>query len=275
MQQLTLDQHFARHFRLEGGALCARLGPLPIAAALDGLSRQSQLSAPAKFALSQKGSAELQTEIPLLAERRLCEKLADAALDAALLMTQADDMPLDEGELAIGPSEVEGALVELPWGFRQTDANRYQIDAAPAVDHAMRVSLVGTANNLRASTRTSLRSNSQEAYLALRYFALESNARLRLARISVAEREDGASIVWDAAVPSQLPAAGAVPAIVEAVVYAQMLTRRSFSALSDARVAAAYLRERPAAMGFAEQSPNARQPTRRTSQWTLQSQKIS
>jgi hypothetical protein len=252
MKQLTLDQHFARHFRLENDALCARLGPLPIARALAGLSWQSQLLVPAKFALSQTGDAELQAEIPLVAERRLCEKLADSALDAALLGEQTDDAPRDEDAPGTCRPEIEDALGELPWGFRETGADRYQIDAAPSVGHAMRVTVAGTAGALHAATRTSLRTDSQQARLAFRFLALESNNRLRLARIGVTDLDDGAAIVWDAVAPAGLPSAAAIPAIVDAVVHAQMLTRRSFSVLSDPRVAATYLRDRPSTSAFGE-----------------------
>ena len=54
MEQLTLDPG-NRRFRIEGHALCARLGPLPFDAALSGIAQQSTLDAPAKFSISRSG----------------------------------------------------------------------------------------------------------------------------------------------------------------------------------------------------------------------------
>ena len=246
MEQLSLEQHPDRSFRLEHAALCGRFGPLQPTTALSGLARQTQLAAPAKFAISQQGVAEIRAEIPLVAERSVCEKLADAALDAAILWPKVTPEPHDPGHTAFSEDELESALSQIPWGFRQNDVGRYQIDAAPAPGHAMRVTLDAEGAALRVSTCSSLRASSPEVHRALAVFALESNSRLRLARISVAESEEKADIVWDALLPATLPAAGGIPQIVEAVVYAQMFTRRPLSVLTDPRVADAYLLHRPA-----------------------------
>ena len=57
MQPLLLHpSRLERRFRVEGDALCARLGPLPLAAALSGIAQQSSLVAPAKFTLSGGGA---------------------------------------------------------------------------------------------------------------------------------------------------------------------------------------------------------------------------
>jgi hypothetical protein len=246
MQPSAIHENLARRFRIEPGAACARLGPLPLEAALAGVGWHCDLLVPAKFAVSRSGAAEIQAEIPLVAAPRTCEQLADAALDAAV------DGPLAGFEHparrpALADDEIESALSQLPWSFRRTDAGSHQIDATPAPGHAMRVTLAREGTTLRVSTTTSVRTVSPEIARALAYFALESNDRLRLARIGVRPGDEGAAIVWDWVVPEALPAAGAIPPVVEAVVFAQMLTRRPLRALADPSVAAAYLRHRPAA----------------------------
>jgi hypothetical protein len=286
--EMSLQKNLARQFRVDSGALCARVGPIPLEAALSALAWQNDLAAPAKFAISRishNGStAEILAEIPSVAERFVCEKLADAALDAALVGPLEESGPPDPSQTAFSDEELESALSQLPWGFRQRDAGSYQIDAAPAPGHALRVMLTAQGAALRASTATSVRAGSPEALRALAYFALESNARLRLARISVREKvgegKAGADIVWDAVAPGTLPV-GAIAPIVEAVVYAQMFTRRSLSVLADPRMAAAYLRDRPAARAGKSSKagkPGKRarqQPTGRTSKWMQQPQAIS
>lgn len=247
LEQLPFESNgLARCFRLEGDALCARLGPLPLTQALSGIARQSALAAPAKFTISRSGEAEIQAEIPLVAERQVCEKLADAALDAALLLTSAGSDPGEPDRAAFSDPEIESALSQIPWRFRQQDSGVFQIDAAPAPGHAMRVALVAQGGALRASTATSLRVGSPEIRRALEFFALESNSRLRLSRIGVAEENGTADIVWEGVVAATLPAAAAIAPIVEAVVYAQMFTRRSLNVLTDQRIAEAYLRHRTA-----------------------------
>ena len=247
MESLPLDGHLARRFRIESGALCARLGPLSLEAALSGMAWQEELLVPAKFALARGGDAELHAEIPLIADRRMCEKLADAALDAALLGPRGGDEPHESGSGAVSDEDVELALAQGSWGFRQRDAGRYQIDAAPAPGHAMRVMLDARHGALRASTRASFRAGSSHVGRALACFGLECNRRLRLARLSVAVEDGRADIVWDAVLAATLPVAGAIPPLVEAVVHAQLLTRRSLAVLTDPSVAGAYLDRRPTA----------------------------
>ena len=245
MEQLPLEKPLARRFWLEPGVLGARIGPVPLPKGLSGVAWQADLAAPAKFAQSRSGEVEILAEVPLVAERRVCEKLADAALDAAILWPEVRSEPRDPSRTVFSDQDVESALSQIPWGFRQKDAGLYQIDAAPAPGHAMRVTLAAQGSVLRVSTSTSVRACSPEARRALAIFAMESNRRLRLARIGVAEANEGANIVWDAVLPAALPAAAAIAPVVEAVVYAQMLTRRSVSVLADPRVANVYLRQRP------------------------------
>jgi hypothetical protein len=97
------------------------------------------------------------------------------------------------------------------------------------------------------------------------HFALEVNPRLRLARVAVEDAEDaGVRIVWDALLPSTAPLEQGIPPVAEAVVHAQVLTRRAFAALKDERVASAYLRLRGA--DAAEQSDAGRSQAAR--RWT-------
>ena len=247
MEQLPLETNTARRFRMEDGALCARFGPVPLPAAISGLSFQSDLPGPTRFAIARSGHAEIQAEVPLVAERRLCEKLLDAAIDDGLAGRSAARKSDDPQNAPMSDPEIESALSQLPWGFRQRDTGRYQIDAAPAPSHAMRVMLELKGAALCASTATSLRGCPPDVHHALCCFALESNSRLRLARINVAATEEGVDIAWDSLLPAALASAGAISACVEAVVYAQMLTRQSFSVLANPRVAGAYLAQRPPA----------------------------
>ena len=193
-----LDEPLLRRFRTDGGALCARLGPLALADVQAGIASQAELASPAKFVISRDGDAEIHAEIPLVAERVTCEKLADAALDAAILCLTGLTRPKspkaaseppdhDAGAAAFGEDEIESALSQLPWRSRQLDTGSYQIDAAPAPAHAMRVMLTGQGAGLRASTITAVPVGSPAVRRALVYFALEANARLPLARVRVAD----------------------------------------------------------------------------------------
>ena len=95
-------------------------------------------------------NANREREIPLVAERQGCEKLADAALDAALLLTTAASDPREPDRVAFSDPEIESALSQIPWRVRQQDTGVFQIDAAPAPGHAMRVMLVAQGAALRA-----------------------------------------------------------------------------------------------------------------------------
>ena len=97
----------------------------------------------------------------------------------------------------------------------------------------------------RVHGHTLLRAAGELARHAIEVFALESNRRLRRARISVVRGDDEiVRVIWDAVAPSE-PALGAcLPPLVDAVSGARSETQRALSALSCDAVAQAYLNQR-------------------------------
>jgi len=245
-----------RHTFTESRGVGATLMPLSHAAAVAGIAHQAALAVPAKFILTTEGQAGIQAELPRVLETVECRKLAGEALDAALAWVDSVSMggtpPIagssraasdDGGE---GSQELESALDQLPWSWRQIEADHYQVYASPAPGIALRVSVSWCDRvGLRVSSETRLRATAPIARQAMGHFALEANPRLRLARASVEDvDEGGARIVWDAVLPSAAPLQLGIAPMAEAVVHAQALTRRAFAALEDERVARTYLRLR-------------------------------
>ena len=80
------------------------------------------------------------------------------------------------------------------------------------------------------------------SFPALVRYALETNRRLRLARLSLGTGGGAAAwVVWDAVIPAELPLAAALREGVGAVTAARALTEAPLRALADPIVADAYL----------------------------------
>jgi len=215
---------------------------LTIECTLSQLERQPQLAAPAKLALCGRGDAELLVEI----SRGLDTRLALAAAETALGHARAwlEGAPIPPGSDAVRAA-IEEALCELDWSFE------------PQADGALHARLPGAetaALQIEASAGEQLRV-SHELLLPLRgaepeilaRFALESNRRLRFARLSLVPAEAGhVRAVWDAVLGMHPCAPDALRDAARAVLYARELTAGGLRALRHASVRQAFQRLRTA-----------------------------
>jgi hypothetical protein len=229
--------------------------PLPsIDASLRNLSRQSALMAPAKLTLSPAGLALLLAEVPASDDRERGAETVRAALRTAALWVSGHGPTDDRGREGRAPDAteasaarwIEDALGTLAWTWERDDGDAYRIVAASA-SAAARLAPVAQGRGVRVWLEPRpLRTAAPGVELAIRLFALEVNARFRLARLSVGGPGDGGSsgvltVAWDTVV---LPDVGGVRWLalaIEALAVADAETRRALRALTTATVAAAYV----------------------------------
>ena len=233
-------------FRMQYGRLHleATSEPIALPSAIAALERQPELAAPVKLIRLRAGDAALMAEIPHALSRTASEDLAFRALETAWHWLADGDAGAAAGaDDAMLFERVEGVLEELHWSWERLESGGYRIDAE-GVEGIYRVRISVLADGgLRLSTSTTVRASAIEAKHALLHFALESNRRLRLARLSVATSEGGrARAVWDAVLPAALPPERTLIGALEAVVGARVATGRALGALGDPRVARSYLR---------------------------------
>jgi hypothetical protein len=247
----------------------ATVGPIALGEACSSLARQSALMAPVKLAMGADGMAALLAETPAGA---FAGAEVWAALDAAL-STAWDWLQADAGvdareavhdrrsgaqtirAVAAGASPASGEPL--------ADARIPELLRAAGWEWAVeeigyRVRLVGEAPTLRvtplagdglrvAVEAVPIRVASDASAQALSLFALDVNARLRLARVSVAIADDVARVGWDAVLwggEGAGPSADWLNDAVEAVVGAHADTARAARAVASREVATAYLRAR-------------------------------
>ncbi len=224
----------------EGGMLVATLG-CPGLAPETALARQPELLAPVKLAAAAGGGAELRAEL-LRARGVDTEALARSALERAGVWLAGDGGPVADVE-AVDAEEVAAGLAELPraWAWEPRGADGFHVHAT-AFGTSARIVVEARAGTARAFVRSAVPATGLETRAALVHFALEANARLRLARIGVAADDDGtARLTWDAVASPGVALERALPAAVEAVAGAHAATRRALRALSHAAVARIYL----------------------------------
>jgi hypothetical protein len=255
----------ALRFQIHQGRLHleATSEPIAIRSAFAALERQPELAAPVKLVALGAGEAALMAEIPRALAEAVCEDLARRALEAGWRWLEGGDAKASAGgDDAKLFERVERALEELRWSWKRLEGGGYRVDAE-VPEGVYRVTIAALAvGELRLSTSTTVRSRTVETRRALLHFALESNRRLRLARLTVAEAEgERARAVWDAVLPAVLPPESTLIDAVEAVVDARVATGRALGALGDPRVAQSYLRLQeggaPPATGAATVSPGA------------------
>jgi hypothetical protein len=250
--------------RLEAELLVATLSPLARTARAS-LARQPELLAPVKLALSARGDLELRAELlrgrgveaESLALRELARAKAWLA-DAAAPVSGVE--PPDAEAIAAG-------LAELPkaWAWESREDGSFQVHAT-AFGMSARLSIEACEGTARAHVHSAVPAGARDTREALVQFALESNARLRLARIGVAVADDSAArLTWDAVAPPGVALERSLPAAVEAVVAAHAVTQRALRALSHAGVARAYLDARCEAAARASSRPGAGKVKRRES----------
>lgn len=213
------------------------------------LARQSELPAPAKLALGPDGGPELRAEV--LRDRGVdAPKRARGAIDSARLWLNAgrSDVagPGPEGLEAaetLDPEALLAGLGELPraWAWEPRDEGGFHVHAT-AFGASVRLVVEEAGGAVRAIVRSALPAPGERSAAALANFALDANRRLRLARIGLGARPgDALPVSWDAVASPGAPLERAVPAMVEAVVFAHAATRLSLRALCQEAVAQTYL----------------------------------
>ena len=254
-----LPQQLMQTVRLETDAriVIACFGPL---AAEDrhALARQVDLVAPAKLALSRDGDCELRAEVLRVdgldgtdgangLDGADAEKLAIRALDVGRVWLAGETLPPPGA-----PAQAEGlagAIAELPpaWAWEPAEDGGFRVHAT-AFGESVRLSVHAVAGSARVMARSILATPDPDAGPALLRFALETNRRLRLARIGLATPNgESTAVTWDAVTPSGMELSSVLPATVEAVVRAHAATRRSLRALCHLAIARHYLDAREAA----------------------------
>jgi hypothetical protein len=254
----------ASRVRLEAELLVATLSPLA-GTARASLARQPELLAPVKLALSARGGLELRAE--LLRGRGVdAESLARRELALAKVWLADTAAPVS----GVGGPDAEAiaaGLAELPkaWTWEPREDGSFQVHAT-AFGTSARLSIEACNGTARAHVNSAVPAGSRDTREALVQFALETNARLRLARIGVATADDSAArLTWDAVAPPGVALERSLPAAVEAVVAAHAVTQRALRALSHAGVARAYLDARCKAAARGSSRPAAGKGKRRES----------
>lgn len=208
-------------------------------AARAALARQPALRAPAKLACAATGGVELCVE--LLNQTGLdVEQEAEGVLTRAsawLAGLEGDrDVPSCDGEI------LASALACLPTAWTsETRADGGHHVHATAFGDSVRLRVEASGGGARVFVESAVPTADPESVRALMRFALEANARLRLARVSVAAHGGAVRVTWDAVTSPGAALERAVPAVVEAVAGAHATTRRALRALGHAPVARAYL----------------------------------
>ena len=255
-----MDGAMTGDFQVRAGPLQleATSEPLALPLALAALPRQPDLAAPAKLVLLRGGEAALMVEIPHALPRADGEALVLRALEAGHRWLDEDDNAADGTAGPAGSTRgngsgsgnetawesVEQVLGELAWSWRPLESGGYRVDVG-GPDGSFRVqidALPAPSGGLHLSTSAAVRVGAPEAKRALPHFALESNRRLRLARLGVtATGAERARAVWEVVLPAPLPLERTLRGALEAVVGARVATARALGALGEPQVAGAYL----------------------------------
>ncbi len=244
----------------DGRIAIACFGPLE-AEDRHALARQADLLAPAKLALSRDGDYELRAEVLRVdgsdgldgvdgrggVDGADASKLAVDALDVARAWLMGEAVP--PRGAPVPAEDLAGALAELPpaWAWETAEDGGFRVHAT-AFGENVRLSVHAVAGSARVMARSILATPDPDAGPALLRFALETNRRLRLARIGLAAPNgESTAVTWDAVTPSGIELSSVLPATVEAVVRAHASTRRSLRALCHVAIARLYLDAREAA----------------------------
>jgi hypothetical protein len=221
----------------------ALVAPLPLELLLRSLRRQPTLVAPAKLVLSCAGEPGVLAEIPRNGDHHGCEMRVREAIDRALAWLEEKPEATAEGNEAVcGSESIAEALADLPWDWERGLDGSYRVNVAEdAVSCRVRVSSI-SASWLHVSTSSAVKVQTSRTARALRIFALEASRRVRLARLSVtAVRQGSAAICWDSVLPVAARLDLTLTEALAAVVSARAETARSLRALSQPRIAEAYL----------------------------------
>jgi len=238
----------------DGRIAIARFGPLDPAAG-GAIARHADLLAPAKLALADDGSLELHAEV-LASGDADARALARDALDRG--RGWLDGASPEARASAASAEDLAGALAELPtaWAWERGDDGALRIHAT-AFGESVRIAVASAGGEVQVIARSAMPAPRPAQQRALQRFALESNRRLRLARIGLsASGDDALGISWDVVAPPDAELSTWLPVAVEAVARAHAATRTALRALAHNEVARAYLDAR--AVGGREAAPRRR-----------------
>jgi len=202
-------------------AVRATRAPLGIHAGFECLRRQPGLELPAKLAITgASGELGLCAELPNVTQNEdrravALEVLASAYGELSGLGDRTRRAERSDGALELGnagdAAEVLGAaLSELGWQGHAIEGGGYRIGGAGR--HAIAVEVCATGFARVAQLPLTLAYDGPACAAALSWFVLETNARLRLARVDVAF--DGAARAFArccAFVPGVAPSAPGLP----------------------------------------------------------------
>jgi len=247
-----------RSLRLEPMLVAAITQPLPLDTTRLGLSHQLDCFAPVKFALTPQGDGCAIAEIPRAANPHDCEKLASQALDGveswidrgfpARGETDAERelQIVARGNAGSVDSEIARSLDETDWSWEESDSATYRVFVTTASGSIGRVKIQRIGSNaLHVSSESTVQVSDIVAKEALTHFALDTNRRLRIARLTVSDADGEAMrLVWDAIAPAELGVSVALPRLIEAVAFARAETSLALVALADECIATLYLDHR-------------------------------
>jgi hypothetical protein len=223
----------------DGPIAIARFGPLGAESAA-AIGRQAELTAPAKLTRTPEGTCELVAEV-IRTQSADAASLARDALDHGRAWLSGE-IPGGNGA-ATNADDLAAALTELPstWVWEPADTGEFRIHAT-AFGESVRLTVRALAQGAQVIAGSAVPAPEPCVARGLAYFALETNRRLRLARIGVSDANgEICTITWDSVTPPGVDLAGVVPAAVEAVVRAHAATRRSMRALGHVQIAQTYL----------------------------------
>ncbi len=249
MSQASVNQWVLE--RPAGGSLplvTVTWGPLPLEAAVEAVTGGKHCFLPAKAFLRPRAGAGMLIELPADEHRAVTERrvnLAEAALSAWLsadgrpLLAQADPLPVTSNQIA-------DAISALGWQGRLIDEKNREVIPATGLS-CRRLFLRQTElGHLRVSLATkSVSIDSQHCARAITLFALESNWRLRMTRLSVAfPQSQAACLTLDLVLAGGSPLDHWLAGAAETLVACAEMTERSVRALANDAVAATFLRGR-------------------------------
>jgi len=246
-------------FRPETTLLTARLGPLPTDRALERITDLARLRAPAKLVLRTGGEAGLLAEIPRAIAPERAEACVRTALDDA---TRWLDDPVDPA-WAPDPAQaaktgLAEAAADLPGSLVSRPDSSLRVDAPGGARLHLDVDANGTT---RVACEQALEVVSAEPARALSRFALETNGRLRLARLAVAwDRSAVVTLTWDALLPAGLPLGRTLSDAAQAVSAAWAATHRALRLLASEPLASEFLQLRSTPAGLESASPEEKTP---------------
>jgi hypothetical protein len=226
---------------VDGALLLAWLGPLPLESARAALPRQAGLIAPAKVVLSAHGEGGILAEVIRNGDSGFDTRCAQAAIESARGWLADRAAPPGDESGAVSGAEIEGVLEQLGQEWEAAPEGGYRVHAR-ARDVECRVELRSLQGRLIVTTLPVLMRAGAASREAVQMFALRSNRRLRLARLTVADAgDDLLRVQCDTVLASSACLEQTLATALDAVVGARAETARPLRALCTPRLAEAYL----------------------------------